>query len=436
MAAPEGGASDASEQAYDAFVQKNLRRNYIAHFLHGMLGLTGFRLVNAPTFVPAYLHAITGSDALVAWGAAVQQIGAFASPISGAASLEHRKRLLPASNRLGWLMRLQILGLALTAWLATGAVAAGFALLFLFLLGLFQGSQRVAFQSLLAKVIPIRLRGRLQGWRNMIGGLIAALLSWAAGEHLIARGVLGNGYAATFALAFILTSLGLMTFTLLLREPDPPSVRSAGRFRDRLKELPALLRDDAGYAWFLLARSLAMGSRVAQPYLFIAAAASLGVTLADGGADIGRLLALMSVAYMAADTVSNLVWGYLGDRTGFRLVFIASLAVLCTALGLMLLGGSIYVYVAAFAALGAGQAGYFIASTTLVLEFGHRHDQAMRMAISNTAEGVAGAAAPLLGWLCVLAGGYSAAFAFALAVSAASLAVLAFRVDEPRRRAR
>jgi hypothetical protein len=42
------------EAAYEAVVWKNLRRNYAGHYIHGMLGMTGFRLVNAPTFIPAY----------------------------------------------------------------------------------------------------------------------------------------------------------------------------------------------------------------------------------------------------------------------------------------------------------------------------------------------------------------------------------------------
>ena len=43
----------------------------------------------------------------------------------------------------------------------------------------------MAFQLLLAKVIPISQRGRLQAWRNVTGGLIAAGLSYAAGRWLI-----------------------------------------------------------------------------------------------------------------------------------------------------------------------------------------------------------------------------------------------------------
>ena len=46
------------EETYDRFVRLNLKRNYAAHYLHGMLGMTGFRLINTPTFVPAYLYCL------------------------------------------------------------------------------------------------------------------------------------------------------------------------------------------------------------------------------------------------------------------------------------------------------------------------------------------------------------------------------------------
>ena len=157
------------EAAYERFVWDNLKRNYLGNYLHGMLGMTGFRLVNTPTFVPAYLHSISGSDFWVGIGTSLQQLGGIVSPIIGAQQIEHRKKILPVSVTLGLLMRAQILGLAISGWFLGGWPALAFALLFLFLLGFFQGPQRVAFQLLLAKVIPIRLRGRLQAWRNNAG---------------------------------------------------------------------------------------------------------------------------------------------------------------------------------------------------------------------------------------------------------------------------
>ena len=148
-----------AEEAYEKFVWDNLPRNFAGHFLHGMLGMTGFRIFNAPTFLPAYLHMITGSDFLVGLGQSLQMLGGVASPVIGAAQVEHRKRVLPVSMWMGTLMRVQILGIALAAWFLHGPVLVVAILGFLFLLGLFQGAQGVAFQMLLAKVIPTQRRG-------------------------------------------------------------------------------------------------------------------------------------------------------------------------------------------------------------------------------------------------------------------------------------
>ena len=92
-----------AEAAYERFVWSNLPRNFAGHFMHGMLGMTGFRIFNAPTFLPAYLHLISGSNLLVGLGQSLQQLGAVASPVVGAAALEHRKRVLPVSMTMGTL---------------------------------------------------------------------------------------------------------------------------------------------------------------------------------------------------------------------------------------------------------------------------------------------------------------------------------------------
>ena len=66
------------------FVDENLKRNYRANFIHGVLGMTGFRLIYAPTIIPAYLLLLTGSTAAVGLGSALLQLGATISPIASA----------------------------------------------------------------------------------------------------------------------------------------------------------------------------------------------------------------------------------------------------------------------------------------------------------------------------------------------------------------
>ena len=412
------------EAAYETFIWDNLKRNYIGNYLHGMLGMTGFRLVNAPTFLPAYLHALSGSNTVVGLGLALQQLGGMISPIFGATQIEHRKTVMPAAMWMGGLARMQILGMAAAGWLLRGQPQIIAILAFMFLFGLFMGAQRVVFSMLMAKVIPISRRGRLQAWRNATGGLIAAGLAYFAGRWFVGPNLFGNGYGVTFIFAFVLTSLGLTALNMLLREPEPPTTREAGRFRDRLRDAPALILGDRGYMFFLLVQMLATASRLAAPFYILYAAATIQMT--------GAKLGLLSLAFLGADTLSNLVWGYLGDKAGFRVVLLLSLVVWIGATGLLMGAHDITLFAAAFFGLGAGQSGYMMAAQTMILEFGQRDDMPMRIAFSATAEGIMAAAGPLAGGIMATALGYPTVFAVSIGFLLASLVLLVAAVKEPR----
>jgi MFS family permease len=411
------------DHANDRFVAANLKRNFIAHFAHGMLGMTGFRLIYAPTFVPAYLYMLTGSSLMVGVSQALQQAGAVMSPLLSASQIEDKKRILPNAMRNGTMMRVQLLGLALSGWLLSGAWLATATIVFLFLLGYYSGAQRVSFQMLMAKVIPLKKRGRLQGYRNMAGGAVAAALSWWAGSTLIEHNVLGNGYATTFMLAFVLTSLGLAVLALVIREPDNHRRRPPMRLTDRLRELPLLLAD-RNYKHFLVAQLLTTSGRIAMPFCILHAG---DVVHLDG-----KALGIFSLAFLGADTLSNIIWGALGDRKGFRLVYILSNIVWIGAFVLMLLASDQSGFVLGFIALGAALCGYSLSQQTLVLEFGSREDTPMRLALSTTAETSVAAIGPIFGGIVASLYGFIPLIWLSIGLIAAALIVMLFCVREPR----
>lgn len=420
------GDAAAREEAFQTFIWDNLRRNYIGNFVHGMLGMTGFRLINAPTFMPAYLHLISGSNTIVGLGLALQQVGSIISPLVAGAKMEHRLKIMPAAIVLGSLGRLAILGMALSGWFLKDRAQVVTLLLFLFLFGVFMGAQRVAFTLLMSKVIPIGLRGRLQAWRNAIGGLIAAVLAYVSGKYLIETNVLGNGYSTTFILAFLLTSAGLWFLQFQIREPIPPTIREPVRMRDRMRDIPGLIAADPAYRWFLVVQMLATSARIATPFYIL----HVGATMHLDGATLG----LLSLAFLGADTVSNIAWGYLGDRSGFHVVLLLAIAGwIAATIALMTLSTPAAVFLA-FCGLGAASAGYGMASQTMILEFGHRDDLPMRIGISATAEGVTATIGPLVGGTIADLLGYSVVFGASLGLLAAALLTLVVAVRDPRRK--
>jgi MFS family permease len=387
--------------------------------------MTGFRLIYAPTIIPAYLLAITGSAAAVGLGTALLQLGATVSPILSGARIEHRSHILPYSIRVGSMMRLAILGMALAGWFLTGHVLVVVTLALFLFLGFFNGAQRVAFQMVMAKVIPISRRGRLQGYRNMAGGLIAAVLAWVAGKYFIAGEWLGNGYSTTFLVAFLLTSAGLLVLQTMIREPASPASRPVVPLRERIRQFPQLL-EDRDFSRFIAAQACATAIRIGGPFWTVYAAQRLGMT--------GALIGGLSFAFLGADTLSNLLWGPMGDRLGFRIVYILSLSLAATGVLLLMLFGTAPAIYVAFVLLGIGGSGWMLAATTMVLEFGAHEDIPMRLAFVTTAEGAVAAIGPLLAGLLVAAAGFEPLFGLALAGIAAALALMIFAVREPRGR--
>lgn len=418
--------ADNGEAAYQAHISRHLPRNFTAHLLHGMLGQTGVRLFSAPTFLPAFLLLIAdGSELMVGIALALMAVGATMTPMLAAHAIEHRQRVLPVGLVTGLLMRAGVLGVALSSFFLEGRAALISVLCCLTVFGYFAGYQMVIFNVLLSKAIPVHARGRLVGVRNSLGGLITALLAWYGGTQLLGDQPTAAGYGGIFLLAFVLTLAGLAALTLV-REPLPPTVIARTPLRQRLGQLPTLLRSDRPYRRFVIARAVATLGRMGMPFYIL----YIGQTTVLSGHD----LALLTIAFTAASTVANLIWGELADRRGFRAVFIASL-ILWTAATLTLLASTAWWPVmGVFIAAGSAQEGFRLSSISLSLEFGHRDEVPMRLAVANAASELAGMLAPLLGGLLVVTLGYAAVFSSsALCLAGASL-ILLLGVPEPRRR--
>src|ERR1700754_4738442 len=171
---------------------------------------------------------------------------------------------------------------------------------------------------------------------------------------------------------------------------------------------------------------LATSARIATPFYIL----YVGKFIGTDGATLG----LLSFAFLGADPASNLIWGYLGDKSGFRIVLLASVTGwLVATVALMSLHHVVPIFLA-FAGLGASQAGYMMAAQTMILEFGSRDDLPMRIAVSATAESITATLGPLAGGLVAEAFGYPIVFGASVGFLGAALLLLLVAVQDPRRR--
>jgi MFS family permease len=226
-----------------------------------------------------------------------------------------------------------------------------------------------------------------------------------------------------------------------MREPIPPTVRAKTPFIARLREFPSLFGQDRGFMFFMIAQTLATAGRIGAPFYILFA----GHTMTLDGKTIG----LLSLISLGADTATNLVWGLVGDRFGFRLSFVLALIAWIGGTVLLMAAPSMaHIYVGgldlgakafilmAFFALGAAQSGFLMSSQTMVLEFGSRDDIPMRLALVATGQGAMNAATPLLGGLIAATLGFEVLFGLSVALLVLALGLLILLVEEPRNRRR
>ncbi len=405
-------------------VQRDLNRNFIVHLGHGMLGQTGFRLLMAPTFLPAYILLLSGgSQFMVGLALSAQALGMMLTPMLGANLIEHRRRVLPVGFLTGGAMRSMVLLIALSGFFLEGNATLIAVIVCLLFLGLFQGMQGVIFNFLMSKVIPVSKRGRLTGLRNFLAGITSAGVAWIGGHYLLGEDPTAIGYSWVFLLAFVLTTIGLLML-LSVREPEPPTVPRNQSFAERLSDIPDLLREDPAFTRYFLARSLATMGRMAMPFYILYAGQTLGLT--------GQLLGIVTFAFTMAGTVSNLVWGYFADRAGFRAVFLASTSLWVASTLLLVFSSGLGFTIVVFVGIGAAVQGFQNSSQNLTLEFGDRDDLPMRIAIANTASEIAGTIGPLLGGLLAASFGYVSVFVTSIAFLVLGGTVVRIYVPEPR----
>jgi MFS family permease len=417
-------SSRQAEESYQQQVQRDLPRNFAIHLVHGLLGQTGFRLINTPTFVPAYILLLSGgSDFAVGLAMALQALGSAITPLLSANLVGHRTRVIPVGFWTGGAMRVCVLGLALAGFFLSGPVALYAAIAALALFGVFAGMQTVIFQILLSKVIPVSNRGKLTGLRNFLAGVTTAIVAWYGGNYLVGSPPTAAGYGWVFMIAFISSSIGLL-FLALVREPQPPTVATRQNLLQQLGGLPEFLRGEPEFRRYVIARALTTMGRMALPFYILYAGQSIGLS--------GQTLAVLTIAFTVSATASNLVWGLLADRHGFRLGFLLSISLWIAATLALMMTREYWVIVLIFVAVGAAQEGFRSATINMTLEFGHRDQLALRLGIANSSAEAAGALAPLLGGILATALGYGAVFLCAIAFLGMGGLVLLLWVREPR----
>ncbi|MFN2232173.1 MAG: MFS transporter [Anaerolineae bacterium] len=408
----------------DRRAEANVRWNFGVNLIDGTFYSLGLNLVSQATIMPLLVSELTASKIAIGLIPATYNLSYLLPQLLTANYSERLRYLKPFVLLLGSVgERLPYLLIGLFVWWL-GAPAPAVALLAFYLLwattAASNGIVTPAWYSMIAKVIPVRLRGLWSGLGHSLGALLGILGAVLAARILQSRPFPAN-YALCFILAFVSVSISWGGLALT-REPASETKPHTGHAH-YLRRLPSLLRRDRNYARFLIGRSVANVGAMAGGFLMVYGKEQIPGTVAH----VGTLTAIL----VGGQAVMNLLWGLVGDRRGHKLVLCGAAFAMALAVGVASAARSLVALGAAFVLLGISISADTVSRMNIILEFCAPEDRPTYIGLTNSLLAPAMLAPVIGGWLVTWIG-YRGMFGVAMAASLLGGALLALWVREPR----
>ncbi|RME83520.1 MAG: MFS transporter, partial [Caldilineae bacterium] len=279
------------------------------------------------------------------------------------------------------------------------------------------------WQELIATVIPVSHRGRYWGI-SLILGKVMGMAGAVVTGFLLTRVPYPTNYAAMFGLGFLATSISLL-FTNLTVEPviDRSAIREEQESK-LWQKVGAILKTDRNFLYFLLNRAAAFLSTMGMGFVAVFGIQKFDLPLSYS--------AVLTFTMLAAEIAGYSLWGYYGDKRGYKRILEFSHLSLALGLALLLLVPSIWAFYLAFALVSLAHAGEYIADQNIAMEFGTDADRPTYIGMSKTLTGPFLLVSPVIGGTLVEVWGYESMFSLSLAIALIAYALIRFLVVEPR----
>lgn len=426
--------------------ERTYRWNFLAMGIDVSIFMLALSFASVYGVLPLFVRHLTSSNVILGLISAVRAAGTLLPPILVAGLIERLPRMKPFVIGCTIFERLPYLALAiLTPLLATQHRVA---LLWVFFAMIAisttaGGVATSAWLELIARVLPDDWRGRFFGLSGALGALLG-VVGGAAAAELLHRFDWPAGFALCFGCAFgclVVSFVFLAAARERVPAPAVATVKGAGvgaaplappRHRaakdGSWRRLPALVRHDQNFAWYLVATVLITSAGMATAFYTVDAKRALH--LSDAGAG------LYAVVLLIASMVGNIAWGQLGDRYGHKRVLeggalCTGLAALCAVAGRVPHAG-LLAYGLAFVLVGLGSSGVQMAALTFVLDFAPSGLRPSYIGLASVVQVPFAFATPLLGGILADHTGYSAVFVLAAALALAGALLVLKAVSDPR----
>jgi MFS family permease len=407
-------------------VRYNLKHNITANLTDGGLFGAALGFASFSTILPLFVASMTDSALLIGLVPAIHSVGWQLPQLFTASHVSRLRQYKPTVLLMTIHERIPFFGLAMVALFVPHiGVTAGLILTFIMLIwqGLGGGFTANAWTSMISKIIPPDTRGTFFGVQAALANLFISGSAVAAGYLL---DILAS--PVDFAVCFILASFffTLSWFALAsTREPEDtekiiPEEKS--HFWDDAK---IILRKDANFNWFLVARFLAQFATMGFSFYIIYALRSFNMDTVTAG----YLTATLTIS----QTVANAGMGWLGDRIGHRsMLILGAFAAMSSAI-LAWNAASITWFYPIFILTGLANVSIWTIGMAMTVGFGTESERPIYIGLSQTLTAPATIFAPIIGGIIVDAAGFLPTFTISTVLSAVMIGILLFLVKDPRK---
>lgn len=416
------------EQEYPEYIAK-VKKNYWWNFIVIMLDSAFFTfsmtMLSQDTILPYFVSNLSDQKIFIGLVPALFFLGYYLPQLFGAHLVTGRvtrKRFIfwiAVTERFGILL-IALLAQSLDFWTPSQALV--LLLVAFTIYSVTTGLISPAYSDFISKHI-IRQRGMFFGAMNGLGGLIGFVASLVAAYFLDRyayptdlRWLLWVGFAASFISPFFIAAYRETPFPFQVkREP-------LGEF---LRAIPGHIRSSAGFGRYMFVRALLNLGLLANAFYALHAIDRFG--LGEG------VLGIFTMIILIAQSGVGFLWGWLGDRFGFKLVYvIASLMVTLMGVLSVTAAGAWAFYVIAVC-MGGVYAVARTADPNMVFELAPPSETSRFIGISNTFVAPVVMLAPLLGGVIVENFSHQALFWSVLVIGVFSTLLVVFVMPAPRK---
>lgn len=356
-----------------------LRKNLSMHLFDGSLYVFGMSFIAVPTIFPIFVKELGGSSLAIGSVHVLWTMG-LNIPAAFVAQRLKRKSLFKSQMVVwGFVHRFMLLISAVAVLLLVGNISSNISvslfLTLLFFTALFGSLSGLPWFQVFTKTVPIKLRGRLMGIRQLIGSIAGAFGGYIVGMIILFISFPMN-FALLFFLGFLFTMISFYYLTQIEEEPTVVGENETPFSTNIIADAKRILTTNKNFRNYLISDAFIMMAMSAVSFYSIYAVEKFSLSPAYAGT--------FSAIVMITNIFANIVFGISADYFGHKInVIVVALFLVCAAL-IAIISTNVFVYGFVFMFIASAIQSHAISRQPFIAEVSSERERPLYVGIANT----------------------------------------------------